>query len=993
MAPNHSEDVTDTSTDAETADDGNRKGLPIDRRSYLKYTASAIGASAVGGAGTSDLAAASHVTDLEPPATEADIPGDEPIDRSAMTERRLAINDGEDLSSYVANSSSGELLVVPEGTYQWNNRVTHSYTDWGLRGEWGGDVRIVVQDGWGITTNEHWLVNVDNGDNVLVENLRIDTETHDGRATPGFRFFVPNTGLIHHVIWMHKGPKSDGVTVKSRTLPYAQNASGHVMLDGLVINNRGNVNYNNTGDRVAWSACDGKLTFRNIKASGFGDNIIYTRMGGEMVVENCVFANTTPTSVRLGGANETIRDCTFWVDTNRNVELYNLDGSSVNTSPVMADNGNNASNGGYVENSTFVVNSTPNASGVFRYLNNDWIAVSDSQVLMDDPGVPGTNLGDSESITWTNVSFDTTNDSGATVAPNPDATYNTTSVCVDYGLNPGAIDPDSRGCNFDSSKHHPFPSDGDLTLPDQYGDSSVAVTTDPATSVDGSSATLNGSLDSLGGADSADCYFEWCESGASTWNATSVQTLSATGSFSEDLTGLSEGTEYEFRAVADASDGDSDTGATRSFVASDATGIVYRDDAVAVHADHYDTDDRAGVEFTVTNEASQQLTLTHVTVAPHDSTINELHDEDDGIGRWVSEVHVDADVQDGVCDVGGSASLPNTFDLANDGWSDDADEVAIVSAGSAGSVALGRFEADGTPIDMVGEQVDIDVDYTLDDGQTGSTSFTLDVESSSSDGPTTDTHTYSFDHNWRTQSLAGSYSSPVVIAKPISSNGGQPAHTRLGSVSSSSFDSKVEEWEYLDGSHIDETVSSLTLEEGTGTTDDGTPLEAGTVTTTDSLNWASISFAQSFATAPVVVSQVQTSNGGQAVVTRNRNVSTGGFDTAMQEEQALGAHIEETIGYVAVEPATGTLDGAAFEAGTVSGVDDTWTTISFSRSYTDPIFLAGMQTVNGDDPCALRYRNLTGDSVEVFVEEEGSADDETTHANAETVGFLVVENS
>ena len=97
------------------------------------------------------------------------------------------------------------------------------------------------------------------------------------------------------------------------------------------------------------------------------------------------------------------------------------------------------------------------------------------------------------------------------------------------------------------------------------GDTSVAVSTDSATDVTDTSATLNGTLTDLGGASSADVSFEYRQVGASTWNATTAQTVSSTGSFSDSVSGLSSGTEYEFRAVADASDGDSDTGATVTF--------------------------------------------------------------------------------------------------------------------------------------------------------------------------------------------------------------------------------------------------------------------------------------------------------------------------------------------------------------------------------------------------------------------------------------------
>ncbi|WP_123536025.1 S8 family peptidase [Halosimplex salinum] len=103
------------------------------------------------------------------------------------------------------------------------------------------------------------------------------------------------------------------------------------------------------------------------------------------------------------------------------------------------------------------------------------------------------------------------------------------------------------------------------------GDTSVAVSTGSASNVGDTTATLSGSLDDLGGASSSDCYFEYRESGASSWTATSAQTLSATGSYSEDVSGLSGGTDYEFRAVADASDGDTDTGTTTSFTTSGGT--------------------------------------------------------------------------------------------------------------------------------------------------------------------------------------------------------------------------------------------------------------------------------------------------------------------------------------------------------------------------------------------------------------------------------------
>lgn len=101
------------------------------------------------------------------------------------------------------------------------------------------------------------------------------------------------------------------------------------------------------------------------------------------------------------------------------------------------------------------------------------------------------------------------------------------------------------------------------------GEDGLSVATKDVTDLQTTSTTLNGSLDDLGGADSADCYFEWRRSGASSWNVTTVQTLSSTGSYSESLSGLEDGVEYEYRAIGEASDGDTATGSTLTFTTTD----------------------------------------------------------------------------------------------------------------------------------------------------------------------------------------------------------------------------------------------------------------------------------------------------------------------------------------------------------------------------------------------------------------------------------------
>ena len=99
---------------------------------------------------------------------------------------------------------------------------------------------------------------------------------------------------------------------------------------------------------------------------------------------------------------------------------------------------------------------------------------------------------------------------------------------------------------------------------DDEGEESVSVATDEATDVGESSATLNGELTELEGADEADVGFEYGESGTGLDNTVDAGTLTSTGSFDATVDGLDSGTEYEFRAIAETAE-ESGTGDTLSF--------------------------------------------------------------------------------------------------------------------------------------------------------------------------------------------------------------------------------------------------------------------------------------------------------------------------------------------------------------------------------------------------------------------------------------------
>jgi hypothetical protein len=243
---------------------------------------------------------------------------------------------------------------------------------------------------------------------------------------------------------------------------------------------------------------------------------------------------------------------------------------------------------------------------------------------------------------------------------------------------------------------------------------------------------------------------------------------------------------------------------------------------------------------------------------------------------------------------------------------------------------------------------------------------------------------------WTSVGFSRSYDRPVVISQPLSYEGWHPCHVRVANVGSTGYSYKFEEWQYLDGDHRAEAASYVAVDAATTTRG----IAAGTVSANH--QFTTFDWPGEFEQLPVVLAQPQTFNGSDPIVPRLRNVTTDGAEIRVQEEEGEangGYHYAETVGYVAIQRGTGTLGGKAFEAEfTDVGVDEHWYHIDFDRSYDTPRFVAAIQSYNGPNTVNLRYKNLTSTGVDVFLEEEQSADSETGHV-AERVGYLVIEDN
>ncbi|MGA1864975.1 MAG: S8 family serine peptidase [bacterium] len=258
--------------------------------------------------------------------------------------------------------------------------------------------------------------------------------------------------------------------------------------------------------------------------------------------------------------------------------------------------------------------------------------------------------------------------------------------------------------------------------------------------------------------------------------------------------------------------------------------------------------------------------------------------------------------------------------------------------------------------------------------------------------PTMEAGEVNVDHNWLQVDFTQPYSDPIVVAKPLSYNGTEPSVVRMRNVSSTGFEIRVQEWNYLNQIHDSkETVGYLAMESGHHMFTEGMEVESGKFVTNATGSFIRVNFEQPFREMPVIIAAVGSFGGTDTVTDRLRNISTEGFEFRMQEQE-LNAQVHdanETIFYIAMEPGAGCANGFRFEINrTANEVTDQFYPISYSSQFINPpVFLADMQTTKGTDTAAVRWKNKDAYMIEVKIEEEKSKDSETVHIE-EIIGYM-----
>jgi hypothetical protein len=239
--------------------------------------------------------------------------------------------------------------------------------------------------------------------------------------------------------------------------------------------------------------------------------------------------------------------------------------------------------------------------------------------------------------------------------------------------------------------------------------------------------------------------------------------------------------------------------------------------------------------------------------------------------------------------------------------------------------------------------------------------------------------------------LRNEFVDPVVVVLSLGSNGPDVATVQVLGVDSDSFSARIREPQNSPdgGFHNFETATYLAAERGTWLLEDGRLLTADTLDTDTTLArgrlvWDSVQFERSFDDGrPVVFSQLQTANGSQLAVTRQTNSTDQGFQVAMQEEEGLdGFHVEETIGYIAMEQGQTDFRDVVFNVESLEpGFGGSGARLLYGIQEPVVVSGAGISSIRGADPVYLRTSQADTEGVNITLTEETTADPETFHTD------------
>ena len=244
--------------------------------------------------------------------------------------------------------------------------------------------------------------------------------------------------------------------------------------------------------------------------------------------------------------------------------------------------------------------------------------------------------------------------------------------------------------------------------------------------------------------------------------------------------------------------------------------------------------------------------------------------------------------------------------------------------------------------------------------------------------------------DWVRVPFTNTFAKPALFVSPPTQNGSQPVLTRIRNLDSTGFEIRLQEWNYLDDRHVDETVYFLALEQGTTTLPGGIVLEVGSFT--GKARKQAVSFSQQFHAPPVVLTSIISLYDKDAVTGRVVEVTPSGFSHVLQEQESTQSrHADENVVYLALSAGEVSVDNLVITAAvSPTLVSSTPKTVALPQSVpASPFFFAEQQTMNGKDTAALRLLHFEQKGATLYLQEEQSKDQEVRHT-FEQIGTLVI---
>ena len=233
---------------------------------------------------------------------------------------------------------------------------------------------------------------------------------------------------------------------------------------------------------------------------------------------------------------------------------------------------------------------------------------------------------------------------------------------------------------------------------------------------------------------------------------------------------------------------------------------------------------------------------------------------------------------------------------------------------------------------------------------------------------------------WIHVSFGQTIENAIVVLGPISISGSDPVTAEVINVTSTGFDIRLSEYNYLDGKHVVESLSWMAGTEGTHYLDDGTRITFGetalkgetmTKVTVDGYDNDALVFGSLVGT------------GSATMVARiDSDSSATSFSVGMQAQESLrGTVASETrsFDWVVIEPA----ETSEITSGTVKVTDK----FTGTTADSDLALFAEMSTIKGADTASVRYTTDASGKVSLQIDEETSKDAETAHTT-ETVNWI-----